>query len=43
MTQGTIHSSVYINIQEGKVAIQLSLCGEYDIEMHIVEVVKEAI
>jgi hypothetical protein len=41
--QGTIWSSVYVNVQEWKVAAQLSLHGELDVGMNAVEVVRETI
>jgi len=43
VTQGTIHSSVCIKIQEGKVVIQFSVHGELDVERYAVEVIKEVI
>jgi hypothetical protein len=33
--QGTIWSSVYVNIQEGKASFQLSLHGELDVRMNV--------
>jgi hypothetical protein len=41
--RGAVWSSVYFNIQEGKAAIRLSLHGETDVGMDVVEVVKEII
>jgi len=43
VTQETIQFSVYINIQEEKVAIWLSLHGESDLGMYAVKVVKEVV
>jgi hypothetical protein len=37
--QGAIWSSVYVNVQEGKMAILLSLYGE----LHVIEVVEEVL
>jgi hypothetical protein len=41
--QGTICSSGYVSVQEGKVAIHLILHGELNVGMNVVEVVKEII
>jgi hypothetical protein len=43
VTQGTIWLSVYVNIQEGKVAIWVSLHGKLGVGMYAAEVDKEAI
>jgi len=39
----SLWSSVYIDVQEGEVAIQLSLHAELDVGMHALEVFKEII
>jgi len=41
--QGAIWSSVYVNIQEGKMAISLSLHSELYVRMDVVEVVEEVL
>jgi hypothetical protein len=43
VSQGAIWSFVYFNVCEGKVAIQLTLDGELDVGMDVIEVVKEII
>jgi hypothetical protein len=42
MTQEPVGSSVDISIQEGKVAIVLSLCSEFCVGMNGVHIVQEA-
>jgi hypothetical protein len=41
--QGAVWSSAYVNVHEGKVTVQLSLHGERDVGMNVVEVVNEII
>jgi hypothetical protein len=43
MTQGAFGCPVYISIQEGEVAIFLSLYGEFYVGVNAVHVVQEAI